>query len=71
MTEFLKIENAPDLVKDTKSGAILNTNLSALQAYRKQRDRANKVESLESRVSMLQSEIKELKQLLIQAIREK
>jgi seryl-tRNA synthetase len=61
---YLKIENAPDLVKDTKSGAVLNTNTNALAAYRKQRARAQKVESLESKINKLEKDISELKALL-------
>ena len=61
---LLKIENAPDLVKDTKSGAVLNTNTQALTAYRKQRDRAARVATLESKITKLEKDISELKALL-------
>jgi hypothetical protein len=64
MIDFLKIEDAPDLVKDTSSGAVLNTNLKSLEAYRKQRDKAKKVEQLESRVMVLESTVQELKNLV-------
>lgn len=64
MMDFLKIEDAPDLVKDTSSGAVLNTNLKSLEAYRKQRDKAKKVEQLESRVMVLESTVQELKNLV-------
>jgi len=37
MKNYIKIENSPDLVKDTSSGAVLNTNVQALEAYRKRR----------------------------------
>ena len=64
MMDFLKIEDAPDLVKDTSSGAVLNTNLKSLEAYRKQRDKAKKAEQLESRVAVLESTVQELKNLV-------
>lgn len=53
MTDYLKIENSPDLVKDTRSGAILNTNVRALEAYRKKREKSDKVDKLESEISSL------------------
>lgn len=64
MIDFLKIEDAPDLVKDTSSGAVLNTNLKSLEAYKKQRDKAKKVEQLENRVMVLESKVQELKSLV-------
>ena len=53
MTNYLKIEDAPDLVKDTSSGAVLNTNVQALQAYRKRREKFSKVDELENKVVSL------------------
>lgn len=71
MTDYLKIEDAPDLVKDTKSGAILNTNVRALEAYRKQREKSGKVETLETRVKSLENTLQELKSLLMAVLTER
>lgn len=71
MTDYLKIEDAPDLVKDTKSGAILNTNVRALEAYRKQREKSSKVETLETRVQSLENTLQELKSLLTAVLAER
>lgn len=68
MIDFLKIEDAPDLVKDTSSGAVLNTNLKSLEAYRKQRDKAKKVEHLEHRIVALEATVQDLKNLLTKLI---
>ena len=65
---FLKIEDAPDYVKDTNSGAILNTNVRALEAYRTKRE---KQKSLENRVASLENNINELKSLLLAVLSEK
>lgn len=71
MTDYLKIEDAPDLVKDTNSGAVLNTNTRALEAYRKQRDKLGKVDKLETKVEALQQNINELKSLLVAVLAER
>lgn len=71
MTEYLKIEDAPDLVKDTSSGAVLNTNVQALEAYRKRREKLNKVDTLENKVASLEDTINELKSLVIAVLAEK
>jgi hypothetical protein len=71
MTDYLKIEDAPDLVKDTRSGAILNTNVRALEAYRKKREKSDKVDKLETKIVSLEQTINELKSLVIAVLAEK
>jgi hypothetical protein len=71
MTEYVKVENAPDLVKDLSSGAVLNTNVQALEAYRKRREKLNKTEQLENRVTTIENTLNELKSLLIAVLAEK
>lgn len=71
MTEYLKIENLPDLVKDSRSGAILNTNVKALEAYRKKREKSDKVDRLETEVNSIKQNIDELKSLLLAVLAEK
>lgn len=71
MTEYLKIEDAPDLIKDTSSGAVLNTNVQALEAYRRRREKLNKVDTLENKVASLEETINELKSLVIAVLAER
>lgn len=71
MTDYLKIEDAPDLVKDKVSGAVLNTNTRALEAYRRQREKLGKVDKLEMKVETLQQNINELKSLLVAVLAER
>lgn len=71
MNEYLKIEDAPDLVKDTRSGAILNTNVRALEAYRKTREKSNEVQELKTKVLSLEKNISEIKSLLTAVLSEK
>ena len=71
MTEYVKVEDAPDLVKDLRSGAVLNTNVQALEAYRKRREKLNKTEQLENRVTTIENTLNELKSLLVAVLAEK
>ena len=71
MTNYLKIEDAPDLVKDTNSGAVLNTNVQALEAYRKRREKFSKVDELENKVVSLEQNINELKSLIVAVLAER
>ena len=68
MESLVKIQDSPDLLKDTVSGAVLNTNVKALAAYKAKRNYISKVDTLEQRVSSMESSLTEIKQLLIAAL---
>ncbi len=68
MESLVKIQDSPDLLKDTVSGAVLNTNVKALAAYKAKRNYISKVDTLEERVSSMESNLTEIKQLLIAAL---
>ena len=38
MSDYIKVKDHPDLVRDKRSGAILNTNKSELDKYIEKRD---------------------------------
>lgn len=71
MNQYIKIEDTPDLVKDINSGALLNTNVQALEAYRKRREKLNKAEQLENRMTTVENTLNELKSLLLAVLAEK
>jgi len=64
MTDYTKVNDHPDLVKDNNTGAILNTSTSALEAYKRQRDHLNKINTVEDRISRLEGGMSEIKDLL-------
>ena len=70
MTEYIKVENHPDLVRDTHSRAIVNTDLSAYQAAvaRSRVAQKNKDELRDAvrDINNLKSEMHEIKDLLLQ-----
>ncbi len=67
--KYLKIEDRSDLIKDVETGAILNTSISALEAYKKQRSHLSKINTIENDVNHLKSDINEIKGLLRELLR--
>jgi hypothetical protein len=61
----VQVEGKPDLKKDPKTGAVVNTNKTEYEDYIRNRDqkRADKAE-----IESLKGEIKELKELLYQVL---
>jgi len=72
MTDYLKVKEHPDLARDTFSGAIVNTNVSAYEAA-VTRSRNAKVAKDELRsavrdINNLKCEMHEIKNLLLQLV---
>jgi hypothetical protein len=64
----VKVKDHDDLVRDTKTQAVLNSDLTSLQAYKKRRDALRKKDNeLES----LKEEVSELKDLVHKLLAEK
>ena len=62
---YIKVEGRPNLVRDTESGAILNTNKGAVENYIMIRE---KHENKDKQIEQMQSDIDELKQLVKQLV---
>ena len=62
---YLKVDGKPNLVRDTESGAILNTNRTAVENYYKIRE---KHKNKDKQIAQMQSDIDELKQLVKQLV---
>ena len=60
---YLKVEGRPNLVRDTESGAILNTSKGAVEQYRMIRE---KHDNKNKQIEQMQSDILELKQIIKQ-----
>jgi len=56
-----KIKNHPNLVRDNKTKAILNTNKEEILKYQHQKQLDDRIHTLEEVVKNLQSELNELK----------
>ena len=68
MSEFLKVEGHKDLVRDTSTGAILNTNRNAYLNYKKRLREAQKqrdeIRSATREINNLKCEMHEIKYML-------
>lgn len=68
---LVKVKESVELVKDMNSGAILNTNVKALAAYRAKRLQSSKIDILEKNVQELSNSVNELKALIIASLGER
>jgi len=68
MKEYIKIDNNPDYVKDSESSAIINTNISSLEAYKQQRKNALKLNSTEERINSLEQKMDGVYNMLSQIL---
>jgi hypothetical protein len=69
--EKLIIEEDENLVRDTKSRAILNRDKSSLEAYKEKRNKERKLYKSVDEISELKREFGEIKDLLKQLLAEK
>lgn len=76
MSDFLKIEDAPGWIKDSKNNAILNSDLSSLQQYKMNKKKHIQVDSMQKEVrnlkielSDIKSDVSDIKNLLFQIIK--
>lgn len=75
MSRYQKVEGHTSLVRDTRTGAIINTNRSEIARSRKRKEakkqEAERLDTLSKEVSSLQSEISEIKDLLVRLVENK
>lgn len=68
----IKVDGHPDLVRDVRSGAVVNKNQQEytqyIESYRKRQKQNDKVNNIEEELTNLRSEIDEIKDLLRQLI---
>ena len=68
MNKYVKTE-VDGLVKDVNSGAILNVDNSALDAYRRQKMAVESAKTANERISKLENDIGEIKEMLQQLLK--
>lgn len=71
--QLVKVKDSPELVRDTNSRAILNTDRKALQEFNTQREKIlaqrRAQENTEKRLDKLENDIGELKNILLGLVR--
>ena len=63
---YIKVTDEPNLVRDSKSNAILNVNNDALNKYKQERERFVQIQKIISEHEEIKKDISEIKQLLLQ-----
>lgn len=62
--KYAKVKENPELIRDMESKAVLNTNLSALEAYKKKREKQQEIQSAVEDINTMKQDINELKTLM-------
>ena len=74
MSDYIKVKDHPDLVRDKRSGAILNTNKSELDKYIEKRDLLIKQKAMIAEHDTMKADIEDIKakiDLLVSLLTEK
>lgn len=66
--KLLQIEACPGYAKDTSSGAILNIDKSAVQAYKTRRQMMRDLNSSKDRVAQLEDRLDRIEALLLKVL---
>jgi cell fate (sporulation/competence/biofilm development) regulator YmcA (YheA/YmcA/DUF963 family) len=64
MKHIAKVKENPDLVRDLSNQAILNTNLDAVTAYKKRKEKAREIDQSISDINTMKQEMSDLKSLM-------
>lgn len=62
--KYAKVKDNPELVRDMESKAVLNTNISAMQAYKKKREKQQEMRAAVDDINTMKQDINELKTLM-------
>ena len=68
---YLKVKGSKELVRDTSSSAILNTDNEALNAYKARRAKEAAIDQVVREHADMKSDIEEIKNLLKELLRQK
>ena len=69
MSEFISINNNEDLIRDSHSKAILNTNKEALDAWKRRKVKTNQIENHELEINNIKDELGTIKTMLEQIVK--
>lgn len=64
----LKVENYPDLIRDSKSKAIINVNRSAMVEHMSKQEMKENIQHINAELDTLKDDFKEIKALLQQLV---
>lgn len=59
-----KVKDSPGLVRDMSNQAVLNTDVAALEAYRRKRNKQQELNEVISDINNMKSDIDQIKSLM-------
>jgi hypothetical protein len=62
--EYAKVTDSPNLIRDLHSNAILQTDMTALEAYKKKREAQKEIRDSISDINNMKQDINDLKTLM-------
>lgn len=71
MSDYLKVKDHPDLVRDTKSNAILNTDVSALNKYKEEREFKLRLARVIQEHDEVKKDISDIKSMLSELLKQR
>lgn len=71
MTNYAKVKEHKDLVRDMESKAILNIDTQALMEHRKKKALMREVVNNSNKINQMESDIGEIKQMLLSIIKDR
>lgn len=73
MSNYLKVEGNPNLLRDPRTNAIINTDKNLVNAYIANKTRKiqqnNAIENIENEINSMKNDISEIKHLLNQLLK--
>lgn len=66
---ILPVEEDQSLARDPYSQAVINTDIRSLEIYRSQKKRQREMDKLKDDVSCLKSDVRELKEMILEVLK--
>lgn len=63
-SEKIKVADRDDIVRDVNSGAIISTDLTRVNEYKKRKIEINKIKQLENKMNSIESDVRDIKSIL-------
>jgi hypothetical protein len=62
--KVVKVKDVPGMVRDTSNQAVLNTDISALEAYKRKRKKQQEIDEVISDINNMKSDMDQIKTLM-------
>lgn len=69
--EYLRVKDHPELIRDTKSNAVLNTDVQALNKYKEERDFKLKLAKIVQEHDEVKQDLSDIKSMLSELLKQR